>query len=140
MIAHKQQFRHRPEQGEHGDCMRTVIASLLELDPGEVPHEHRDLVAGEQDAQMNAWLSSRGMAIVSLAFPDPPQLVMEGMAVWNPGQIYMLSGRSRSGFDHVVIARDAEIIHDPHPDNVGLTDPDSNGLTWVGLLVPTSVR
>jgi len=33
-----QEFLHLPEIGQHGDCQRAVIASLLDLPIAEVPH------------------------------------------------------------------------------------------------------
>ena len=37
-----QEFVHRPDIGQHGDCQRAVIASLLELPITEVPHFLQD--------------------------------------------------------------------------------------------------
>jgi len=37
MIKRKQIYFHNPEKGSHGDCYRTCIACILEIEPVEVP-------------------------------------------------------------------------------------------------------
>jgi hypothetical protein len=48
MTPHKQRFRHDPANGIYGDCWRTAIACLLDIQPEEIPHEHRVYADNEQ--------------------------------------------------------------------------------------------
>jgi hypothetical protein len=38
MRFQKQMFYHRPELGIYGDCQRTCIASMLDMDKFDVPN------------------------------------------------------------------------------------------------------
>ncbi len=91
----------------NGDCLPACIASILELPLAEVPH------FGAEDwfAALTAWLAPRGL------YP-----VCAGVAGdWRPAGLHILAGKSpRGAFLHAVVARGAEIVHDPHPSRAGL--------------------
>ena len=53
---------------------------------------------------------------------------------WNPGQAFMLTGQSRTGCNHVVIAQSGAIIHDPSLDDSGIVGCCDDGLWWVSFL------
>lgn len=137
MTPHKQRFRHRPDDGVFGDCARTVLACLLDIEPEEVPHHHRPLADGEQRRLFDEWLSDRGLKLAFFAFPGEPQTMMDVMKVANPGLLYMLSGTSRTGCNHVVIAQDDRVIHDPSLDDAGIIGPCDDGCTYIEFLVPS---
>ena len=139
MRKQKQLFRHRPDEGVFGDCQRTVFACLLDLSPEEVPHEHRTMSNGEQQDIFRAWLQGRGWTTVSFAFQCEPAEVLTLMKAMNPGVYYMLSGESRTGCNHVVIALDDEIVWDPSLDDSGIIGRCDDGFTWVEFLVPASM-
>jgi len=38
MRPQKQKFAHKPDEGVFGDCFRTALAAILDLDRDDVPH------------------------------------------------------------------------------------------------------
>ena len=95
-----------------GNCLQAALASLFDLPLDSVPH-----FVAYSDAQwwaeFNAWLGSRfGLFIVSITREQVPYLDQRGY--------YIQYGNSPRGFPHVVIAKDGEMVHDPHPDGTGL--------------------
>lgn len=136
MQRHKQLLSHDPENGVHGDCMRTAIACLLDIAPQDVPHFlHDGCDGGVFMERIDAYLASHGLALVGIPFADTPENVMEAMMHTNPNMTYLLSGQSIRGVNHVVIARNGEVIWDTHTSNVGLSGPCKDGHTWVEFLV-----
>ena len=126
-------IRHHQVVGdpvEHGDCFRTALACLLELenvtdvpnfaaDPGEDPET--GLLGPARD-----WLKARGLTLFccNLLAPKVDSAgfteetlglpgVLEWIGVQNPGQYVMVTGAVEHGHEHVVIALDGEIVHDP---------------------------
>lgn len=91
--------------GEVGNCLPACIASLLELSIDDVPC----FLSGDWYDQYDDWLETRDIA-----------LVMRPVHLAPKDDFYILAGMSPRGRGHVVIAKDGEIIHDPHPDNAGL--------------------
>lgn len=145
MKFHKQTILHDPDNGQYGDCLRTCIACLFDLNVEEVPHLHDNGAEhSEAMAALDRWLSDylpdRDVALFRLGLYCSPEHIMQYMAAHNPGMIYLLSGKSpRHDAGHVVIARDRDIIHDPHPDGTGLAGPmvddEGNETAWVELFV-----
>jgi hypothetical protein len=125
---HKQLVRHDPANGRHGDCYRTALACLLGLRPDEVPHFADEAATKGQSFQRKAgeWLADRGLALVRQWYPggiaDLPGILCR-VACENTGSYYLVTGRSPTGVNHVVIARNHRIVWDPHPDDVGLVGP-----------------
>lgn len=103
-----------PSEEQRGNCLQAVIASLLDLPLDEVPHfvkEHVD--SGGQLHwwdQMWKWLAARGWAIHAAGLDT------------HRTENLMASGPSPrgNGIHHVVIYRDGEMVHDPHPDRSGI--------------------
>lgn len=140
MTPHKQLFRHNPAEGVWGDCDRTTIACLLDLRPEDVPHWGAGCagvgpVPDEYLTIRRAWLKERGMFLVSVPLQaEDISAVMAWAAVNHPGINYLVGGTSKSGVNHVVICRDHAVVHDTHPDNVGLVGPSDDGYWWVNFL------
>lgn len=138
MTPHTQRFRHDPDAGVFGDCFRTAIACLLEIDPEEVPHHHRVLAGGEQSRLLRSWLMMRGLTLIELAWPTETLfdlLVNLEHAIGDTGMKFMVSGQSPRGTDHVVICDTKGFVHDPHPDGGFLTGPMDDGnwfVSWIG--------
>lgn len=44
---------------------------------------------------------------------------------------YLLGGDAGRGTGHTVVGFGGTIVHDPHPDNVGLIGPMDDGYYWV---------
>lgn len=148
MRYHKQLFSHDPANGKFGDCLRTCYACLLDLDDVEqVPNfgvhygDIKSFVAAK-----DKWLLSRGL--LEISFPVSGDLslefLFECMSSWNPDVTYLLTGLGARGVNHVVIARNSKIIHDPHPSDAGLigpcNDPGQPAIWWVHFLVPVNMH
>lgn len=139
IARHQQLFRHDPDNGIYGDCFRTVIACLLNLQPGDVTH----FCDGPDDGQMwervRAYLEPRGLAFLEIPFvgealPDVESILAVG-AAYSQGLHWVLTGKSRNGVNHIVICRGAEIVHDTSIDQSGIVGPGIDGNWWVGWLV-----
>ena len=118
-----QEFTHRPEIGQHGDCQRAVIASLLELPITEVPHFLQD-AAGDAVLYyeaLQAFCRRHGFAYLTIP-------ARSGAAFFgDDGDIYHeISGPSPrgNGVYHAVVGCNGQVVHDPHPSRAGLAgDP-----------------
>lgn len=108
-----------PVGEQRGNCLQAVLASLLELDLADVPHFVQDHVDNDGDSnwewgwhhRMTTWLHGQGLALF-------------GVPVDQPGEYLAVTGRSPrgQGIHHIVIYRDGELAHDPHPDGTGVLD------------------
>lgn len=114
-----QQFVHDPANGQHGDCMRACIASLLELPIADVPHFAQLDADGKGDFwfAVTAFCRSHGFAFVTV----------RGQFVWAEDAIYhIIAGPSPrgNGTHHAVVGLNGRIHFDPHPSRAGLAgDP-----------------
>ena len=121
MKRYKQQIKHDPLDGQYGDCARTVIACLLEIEPSEVPHffDGPDEQADEQWQVYRSWLHKQGIRRLLWIFSGEHALedVLECMFSTNPDVWYVLQGRSAIGANHNVICRNNRIVHDPATDS-----------------------
>jgi hypothetical protein len=148
MKFHKQLFSHDPANGSFGDCLRTCYACLLDIeDVEQVPNF--GIHYGDTKAFNKAsgdWLLGRGLKEVSFPLNGEMSLerLFECMTSWNPNTTYMLTGLGARGVNHVVIARNDKIIHDPHPSNAGLVgpcvEPDQPPIWWVHFLAPVNMH
>ena len=133
---HRQLLRHDPASGIIGDCYRTAIACLFNMDPADVPHfmQGRAGPPGMRDA--NTWLAERGYSLVRQRHPGGIEDllgIMRRIACDNTGSYYLLTGRSAIGCNLVVIWND-KIVWDPSPDAVGIVGP-AFGNPAVGFIV-----
>lgn len=148
MKPQKQLYRHNPEQGVYGDCHRTAIAIVLDLDAEDVPHFmdgnfYRKGGGPKANDLFEAWLNERGIATISFPFPgESLARVLDTIAACNPlsKPAFLLLGTSRTGVNHCVVACDGEIVCDPSLDDAGIIGPCDDGHYWVtffGLLDAT---
>ncbi|HEY0684719.1 MAG TPA: hypothetical protein VGD45_20450 [Steroidobacter sp.] len=142
MIKRKQLFRHDPANGVYGDCHRTAIACLLDLEPDQVPHFGEHYTDSETfHRRESEWLETRGWCTVSVAYNASLDDVLRCQGFMNPDVLYLLGGKSRTGCGHTVIGCGDRIIWDPSLDDSGIIGPfDSDGLYWVTYLVPLAMR
>jgi len=138
MTPHKQRNRHRPEEGIYGDCHRTCLAMLLDLEPEEVPNfaEQAPNQWVEFHALFEDWLSKRGLATFTIPFDAAPEAVLQHMRIMNPGVFYILGGMSRSEVGHSVVALNDHIIADPSLTDSGIVGPMEDGYTYITILIP----
>lgn len=68
------------------------------------------------------FMASKGIKINQLyAGPDViPECHIDNWLKENPGVIYTATGPSSRGVIHIVVYKDGQMIHDPHPSNEGL--------------------
>lgn len=135
MRIQKQRYRHKPADGIYGDCHRTCIAMLMNLDRDEVPHfAHGDLPDWRD--REREFLAEHGFATFVVGFGCTLLEVQEYMLKVNPGIFYILSGNSRTGVGHSVVAINDTIIADPSLDDAGIVGPMEDNLYWIQTLVP----
>lgn len=132
------QIKHSPENGTYGDCLRACVASILELDSNDVPHFLHDNCNTETMIErMKEFLKPRSLKPFWLFFDGESvemQDVLNHMAKINSGIYYMLYGATESG-DHVVIAHNDKIVHNPSWINAPFVKCNSNGFWSVMVFV-----
>jgi hypothetical protein len=139
MKPQKQLFRHRPQDGIFGDCHRTAIACVLDMDAKDVPHfmdGAADKGEGEKSHdRAEAWLNARGIATINILYPGetPIDEMLSTVAACNPRgkPVFILGGESRNGVNHSVACCDGEIVCDPSQDDSGIIGPCDDGFYWL---------
>lgn len=132
----KQKFRHDPGSGVWGDCMRTVLACMLDMERDLVTHYQGEQSAEEFNARFEAFLAPFG--IVRLEVPimsDSVDAALAWGAIRSKGLPYLLSGTSRTGCNHVVICEGDQIVWDPSLNDSGIIGPCDDGFFWIDWLV-----
>ncbi len=130
------QVKHDPENGTYGDCVRACIASLMDMDPPDVPHFYHDNCDGVTGiGRVREWLNGKGyhLMITGIGGEISLENVLSGMGELNPDVHYMLQGRT-SEADHVVICKGGEVVHNPMWYKKPLIGPDSGG-NWVIMAI-----
>lgn len=137
MRAVRQQFRHQPDRGIHGDCHRAALASLFEMDLWEVPHfADGSPAVGRFHARVSTWLRERNLSSVTFPLQGRLSQVLDGVSNSCPDAYWLLAGTSRQGGDHLVICFGNEIVHDPGYGVRGLAGPCADGYYWATFLTP----
>jgi hypothetical protein len=138
MKPQKQLFRHRPSEGTYGDCHRTAIAIVLDLDAADVPHFMDGKDGGNADKAHDAceaWLNARGITTINILFSGevPLSELLNTVAACNPRgrPVFILGGKSRNEVNHSVVCCDGEIVCDPSLDDSGIVGPCSDGFYWL---------
>ena len=94
-----------------GNCFAACVASIFEIPIEDAPDVMR--LDNWYDAFAD-WLKPRGFYPLCFPCSDPSN-------GWAPAGLYILSGKSpRGDFDHAVVAKGSDIIHDPHPSRDGI--------------------
>ncbi len=98
---------------------------MLDLPLEDVPHFVQDHVDHDGDTNLEwnwwsrqlGWLKARGYRIEQQSTP-------------HPGEYVMATGPSPrgAGIFHIVVMRDGELAHDPHPDRTGILSITSTDL------------
>ena len=137
MLFNKQLNYHNPEEGIYGDCYRTCIACILNLQPKTVPNFAQLYWDDNEkwDEENRKWLKERNLGIASIAFQQELSSLLEDLKKFN--DIYfILTGRSRNNTNHAVVCYNGKIIHDPSIDNSGIIDYATDGYYHIELLIP----
>lgn len=130
MIPHTQTIPYPSEDTGPGDCWRTCIASVLDIqDPLGVPHFADEITWWEDTLN---WLDNQGLQMHYATYASSS--IVEAI-VWfgrtRPGY-WIMGGESprNSEWAHVVIMRGNKMVHDPHPERTGLAGPLTDDNTW----------
>ncbi len=98
-----------------GDCWRVCIASILGMEPENVPHFAE--MEGNVAARTATWLEALGYGLVQITAP-------QHVLAWvSNAVVYIASGPSLGrGVPHCVLSDGVDLIHDPHPSRAGLAE------------------
>lgn len=110
--------------GEKGNCFPACLASLFEIPIQEIPN----FIEAGPDAEdfwsaARAWLRERGWGIlpINLGTGFGPECLHGYQMVW---------GTSPRGRTHATIWKDGVMVHDPHPDQSGLSTVEGADLLY----------
>jgi hypothetical protein len=143
MTPCKQLNKHQPEIGVIGDCYRTAIACILDLQPDAVPHfcEQWD---GNHEEAARTWLRKRDLMMLNFAMPGSlaiGQVIDQGERCAD-GAAWILGGRSQRGTNHSVVVQGGIIVCDPVTggENPGAligptVNDDGTELWWIEFIV-----
>jgi hypothetical protein len=122
-----------PPDKQRGNCLTAVVASLLDLPIGAVPNFVQDHVDhdADNDDEWNWWTRLHRFIsehdhvmryLRNVEHPEPFAASDDGFPDPEPGECYTVSGISPrdARIHHIVIYRDGEMVHDPHPDRTGV--------------------
>ena len=106
MIKHQQNLF-----GKEGNCWQTAIASVMDLPLSEVPDFVNERIT-HWWMDTVYWLDQRGYKIIP---------------IWGhleTDEYYLVSGPSPrfKNMGHVVIYQRGRMVHDPHPDGIGISE------------------
>lgn len=144
MQFHKQKSAHIPQIGIFGDCYRTALACVLDMDPETVPH-FMQLFQGQSDAildqAIDEWLRQRGFTKIDIPYFANGLSrgeIMNIIAQQNGYDLlYLLTGMSSNNSAHVVICRGNQVLWDP--SDCGINEP-IQGYYIVTHILPSSMR
>lgn len=116
---------HDPQQGIYGDCQRACIASLLELNPKDIPHFY------ESGNDLIFWKSLNGFLAEHALLHLQVEAFNFGMGIFkgHADCYHMIYGNSCRNTLHAVVGLNGVIVHDPHPSRAGLL-PDNKETPW----------
>lgn len=138
MKPQHQAFKSDPDNGVVGDCLRTCIASILDMDRDDVPHFADPIV----HIEINEWLAPQGLYFVDLPFQSNTlHDLLKCFAHYNPDLHYLLCVKGANGTGHVVVCKNDKVVMDPDPKStiVGSLDrwPDPefiDGFWWISFI------
>lgn len=126
--------------GPVGDCLRASIASLLDLDPADVPHFGSLGITGDGPTKDCWWHALVGWCLAlspPLSVSDPPATE----DAWPPldslldGHCLASGPSPRGDYLHSVVARAGEVTWDPHPSREGLP----LGITYLTIFTAVDI-
>jgi len=121
MIAIIQSKLHIPGK-QNGNCIAAALASLLEVGLDDVP-KFEEMGENRWWIELRKWLKIQGFHLMSWE-------IETGKEFYLPGY-FIACGPSPRGFEHAVIYKNTEMVHDPHPSRDGLVK-----MTSVWALLP----
>lgn len=139
MIPQYAEYEHKPENGMYGDCLRAALASLLSLPIAEVPHfaqEAKDN-AGAVTSMVIRFLAERGLYALEFPYPVMSVQLKQQRETYGIDTYHLIFGTYPCGTGHVCVGLNGEIVWDPNPEGLGLSNPtDEWRILLIGLLDP----
>lgn len=134
MKPQRQLIEHDPELDRWGDCQRTCVAAILDMDAADVPH-FCEPPFGEKGSpdwwenRQNEWLEKFGLGTFTVAYHGSVSFddVMGWTSRQSPTVPMILCGTSSIGENHVVVVLNGEIVCDPSGN--GMVGPTKEN-TW----------
>lgn len=128
--------------GYGGNCMSAAIASMLNKTLDQVPYFAEGLTDQTKDEEnakiffnrIKEYLEKLGCEL--LWYPLDQKDFKE--KIIDAGSYYLVSGKSPRGYSHVVIYRNGELAHDPHPEGGGVIPEHVGALFSLENLVKIS--
>lgn len=90
------------KEGIDGNCLAAVIASILELELGDVP----DFGEDRWITELFTFLAPYGIYPIFVSF--------QAMHLIQYSGYYGVSGKSPRGLEHIVVYKDGLMVHDPY--------------------------
>lgn len=127
--------KHDPDAGTYGDCVRACVASILDLDAEEVPHFYHDNDPQTGMTRIRAFLNDIDLAPFFAHYDKstPLREILQVMGQMNPNVHYILWGATNEG-DHVVVAKDDKIVHNPSWYPTAIVKAPSYGM-WSVMVI-----
>lgn len=127
--------------GTFGDCHRTCIAMILDLDRDEVPHFMADCPPGlppddprsvASERAERAWLAGRGLVPVYVPYPGelPLTTLLEQLKVTARGTAVVLGCTSGRGYNHSVVVYEGLVYN---PNQGIILGPMQDSMWWVTI-------
>ena len=136
----EQRYRHQPEKGIYGDCLRTCVAMLLDRRRDEIPHWLDKGDVDGWDEERDRWMELQGLWFIEIPYTGEgiqADHIARVRLEMNPGVPFMLTGKSPRLTNHCVVIDGNGDIHDPHPDRIPghpIIAPGEDGLYWASYL------
>jgi hypothetical protein len=125
-------LKHDPANGVWGDCMRSCVASILDLPREAVPHFYEGGCEPHIfDQRVGEFLAQHGLIEVTL-LPAYARQQMRHTPCY-----HLIYGGTVRGTYHAVVGLNGVVVHDPHPSRAGIIE---NGQTQYALLVRTGAQ
>lgn len=119
-------FVYQDKFGLGGNCQSAVIASLLNLELSDVPYFAEGIVVDGKEIEnaseifndrIDEYLEFHNL---QLNWYTDSEEIQRFIREEYRNVAYQVSGKSPRGFEHVVLYRNGEMIHDPHPEGGGV--------------------
>ena len=123
-----------------GNCFAAVVASMMELPIQEVPNvEVLFFLTGNDthfwDVVMNTFIEGKGWELsndwrfavyhdVNFGISEDSIYNKEDSLKYCEDKLYLVSGKSTRGVNHICIYKNGKLVHDPHPTKEGITTFD----------------
>ena len=112
---------------ENGNCFSACVASILEIDIAQVPNIAKDFAWFQI---MDEFVNKYGYGLTYLG-----NTLLGAGETWRE-HAYIIAGGQSPRYrnrKHVVIYKNGKMVHDPHPDNIGLKGEPEYYLLFVAL-------